>query len=90
MVNALTAFAEMFWSFAMCAFFCEFGAMVTEQFDVFDDEIYFCNWYLLPIKMQKMHLIFIQNTQEPAVIRGYANIRCTREIFKMVISQVVQ
>lgn len=85
-MNILTAFLEMFWSFAICAFFCEFGEMVARQFNLFDDEIYRCHWYLLPNKIQKMHLIFMVNTQQPTVIRGYANIWCNREIFKMVKS----
>lgn len=78
----------MFWSFAICGFYCEFGEMVTHQFHLFDDEIYRCNWYLLPVRLQKMHLIFMQNTQQPTIIRGYPNIWCTREIFKMVISSM--
>lgn len=80
----LTAVTEMFWSFAICAFFCEFGEMVTSQFDAYDIEIYRCGWYLLPIEMQKLFLIFKSNTQQPKIIRGYGNILCTREIFKEV------
>lgn len=80
----LTAITEMFWSFAICAFFCEFGEMVTSQFNSYDAEIYRCGWYLLPIKMQKMYLIFKSNTQHPIIIRGFGNILCTREIFKEV------
>lgn len=74
----------MFWSFAICAFFCEFGEMVTTASNAYDADVYCCGWYLLPIKMQKMYLIFKSNTQHPMIIRGYANIKCTREIFKEV------
>lgn len=84
MQNILTAFTEMFWSFAICGFFCEFGETVTRQFHLFDVEIYGCGWYLLPIRMQKMHLIFMMNTQQPALIQGYGNIWCTRDTFKKV------
>lgn len=78
------AFTEMVWSFGIVAFYCEFGEMVTSQFSAYDDEIYRCDWYLLPNKLQQMHLIFMLNTQQPTVVQGYPNIWCTREIFKMV------
>lgn len=83
-INILTAFTEMFWSFAICAIYCECGEKVTQHFNLFDDEIYRCEWYLLPIKLQKLHLIFMLNTQQPTIIRGYPQIFCTREIFKAV------
>lgn len=85
-IYILTAITEMFWSFAMCAFFCECGERVSQQFNQFDDEIHRCHWYALPIQIQKMHLIFMQDTQQPIIIRGYPNIWCSREIFKMVKS----
>lgn len=84
MQNISTAFTEMFWSFAICAFFCEFGEWVTNKFNCFDDEIYRCDWYLLPLNTQKLHLILMQNTQQPALIEGYANIWCLRDTFKKV------
>lgn len=83
-INILTAITEMIWSFAICGFFCEFGEMVTTQFNLYDADIYCCGWYLLPIEMQKMYLIFKGQVQHQIIIRGYGNILCTREIFKEV------
>lgn len=84
MTNILMLFTEMFWSFALCAFFCEFGEKVTQQFILFDDEINRCDWHLLPTNMRKIHLFFMQSTQQPAIIQGYGNISCLRNTFKKV------
>lgn len=84
----LCAFAEMFWSFAFLFFFCEFGEMVTNQFDQFDDELPQCNWYRFSMEMQQLYLMFIINTQTPTNIRGFGNLLCTRAVFKTVLDSL--
>lgn len=74
----------MVWAFAIIYFYCEFGEMVTHQFNAFHEVLCQCNWYKFPLDVQRMLVIFMSDTQQPAFIRGYANIECTREAFKNV------
>lgn len=74
----------VFYSFACHGILCTFGDLLTHQFNVFNDELCMCNWYLFPIDLQRMLLIFIINTQQPAIIHGFADTVCTRDAFKQV------
>lgn len=76
---------QLFWSFALILFFCEFGAMVTGEFVAFNERLHQCNWYFFPIEVQRIFLIFMLDAQEPMLICGYGNITCTRDSFKNVI-----
>lgn len=58
--------------------------MVTNRFDKFHDALWQFDWYFMPIKMQQIYLLFMLNCQHPVIIRGLANIWCTRETFKSV------
>lgn len=80
----LCGFAEMFWSFAFIFFYCEFGEMVTNQFYEFDDQLYQCGWYLLSMELKQSYLAFLSYTEQPANIRCFGNLLCTREVFKKV------
>ena len=75
---------KVFWSFIMIFFYCELGETVSDQFVEFDDELCQCNWYLYPMEIQKMLLIFMCEAQQLTLFRGYANIECTRDSFKNV------
>lgn len=74
----------MAWSFVIIYFYCEWGEMVTHQFNVFHEVLNQCNWYSFPLDLQRMLVTFMSGTQQPALIRGYANIECTRDAFKNV------
>lgn len=63
---------------------CELGEHVAQKFDTFNMELCQCNWYMFPIKIQRMFQIFITDTQKPKFIRTRGNILCTREVFKEV------
>lgn len=73
----------VFWSFAIIFAFCELGAQVTIQFNSINEELCQGDWYLQSIEVQRMLLIFMSNTQTPAIL-GYGNIVCTRNAFKEV------
>lgn len=75
----------VFWSFAFCLFFCEFGEKLTEKYESFNEKLYRCHWYAFPIEMQRMLLIFMSSTQHSPFLRGFGNIVCTRDTFKVVI-----
>lgn len=64
---------------------CEPGARMTTEFEVFGDELVQCNWYVLPIKTQRMYLIFLSDTQTPIQIIGYGGTVCDRETMKKVL-----
>ena len=89
-MELINTFVIVFWSFASIFFFCAFGEMVTHQFNVFDDELCQCDWYLFPIEMKRMMIIFMVNTQQPAIIQGFANTVCTREAFKKVKKHILK
>lgn len=77
------------WSFGLMFFYCQLGEMmITHQFELFDDKLCQCKWYLFRIEMQKMLVIFMTDTQQSIFIRGYGDIRCTRATFKQVIFDV--
>lgn len=74
-----------FWSFMAILGFCLLGEIVTIQFDRFNETL--CtntNWYLLPIEMQRMLVVFIAFAQHSVIIRGSGQIVCRLEAFKKV------
>lgn len=75
-------------SFLIIFSMCEFGEMVNNRFDLFDDELCECKWYTFPIELQKLLLTFMSNTQREAIIRGIGSTECNREAFKKVTSFV--
>lgn len=75
---------SMSWSFVMIFCSCEIGERVTEQFDVFDITVKQCQWYLMPIELQRMFVIVLSSSQQPVYLHGYGDIQCTRASFKQV------
>lgn len=84
MSSVFAASIQVFWAFASSGFFCELGGMVTDQFGKFNTKLAQCHWYSYPIKIQRMLLIFMVDTQQPVFIEGYGHIICIRENFKKV------
>lgn len=65
--------------------FCELGETIRNQFELYNEELNRCNWYLYSLKMQRMILTFVSITQQSTVIRGYGNKLCARVTAKEVI-----
>lgn len=84
LLNLMLPLLLTVWSFMLISIVCESGERVTEQFSKYNDTLNQCNWYLLPVDIQQMLLIFIADVQQPIHIRGYGNIICTRDSFKQV------
>lgn len=63
--------------------------MVTERFENLDAELCQCNWYMYPIGLQKMWIIFMLNFRHSTYIRGYGDIQCSRGSFKAVTNSFV-
>lgn len=58
--------------------------MLSYQFRMFNEELWQRDWYLFPIELQRMLVIFMLDTEQSMIIRGYGNIKCTRDAFKGV------
>lgn len=80
----------VFWAFTIIFLYCELGKAVTDAFDSFEEDLCQYKWYLLSVDIQQMMIIFMNDTQQPAVLRGFGNITCTRESFKNVIASKCQ
>lgn len=72
------------WIIVLEVIICEAGDRITSQFEQFDVELNRCEWTNLPIKMQRMYLIFLSYTQKPKNIQCYGGMSCSRESFKRV------
>lgn len=64
--------------------FCYFGDQVTQRFEDVGDSVYELSWYLLPLDMQKRLPMVIALTQRRVFVRGFADTRSTREVFRKV------
>lgn len=63
--------------------------MISNRFDMFNDALDQCHWYLFPIEMQRMFIIVTANTQRPTIIHAFGNAQCTRAANKTVRFGVV-
>lgn len=70
--------------FTFLFMFCNFGQKLTNQFDLFEYEMYKCKWYLLPIGMQHFFAFATLNAQQLATVNGFGNIELSRETSKEV------
>lgn len=80
----LYAFVLIFWAFIQILIFCELGKRVTDRFAHISDVIYFSEWYTFPKEIQQMLPTVLVAAQEPVVLQGFANLKCTRDSFKKV------
>lgn len=76
------------WIFFVSLLIFEPGERVTNQFNQFGIKLDRCKWNKLSIRMQKMYLIFLSDTQQPEYIRTYGGIRCTRQTFEKVFKKL--
>lgn len=82
--DLVTSMLMMYWVVILLFACCELGEILTHQFNMFDNELCRCNWYLLSIEMQRNFVIVMANSQNLRIIRGYGGIVCTRNAFKQV------
>lgn len=74
----------LFWSIVLVGVACNFGDMLTHEFEMIDCELCRCDWYLCPMDVQRLILIVSANTQRSPIVTGFGNVQCTRESFKGV------
>ena len=75
----------MLWPLILIFGTCEYGEMMTEQFNDLGDLICQCDWYYFPMEMQRTFLIVVINAQQPTMIYSFENTPCARDTFKTTI-----
>lgn len=63
---------------------------MTNQFAMISEELVRCNWYLLPIELQRIYLTFLFDTQKPENILSYGGIECKRQTAKKVLKKKIE
>lgn len=63
---------------------CMFGEIVTNRFDMFYDAFCNTNWYIFPIELQRILVIFMPIVQKSVLVNGSGKIICRLEEFKKV------
>lgn len=51
--------------------YCFFGKLASESFEQMADCLYECNWYGLPVGLQKYFILMIGNAQRPLYYHGF-------------------
>lgn len=72
------------WSFVQIFFFCELGERITSRFSNLGHEMCQCDWYTLPIDIQKVFPLIIAGMDTPIKLIGMGSIQCSRVAFKYV------
>lgn len=83
-VEILVQFLFVIVVFGLVFLACEICERVSTQFEMFGEELARCNWHKLSMEMQRVYVIFLKDTQQPANIDSYGGIQCTRITFKTV------
>lgn len=83
-LDALSASLLVLSSYTFLFVFCNFGQNLTDQFQLFEAEMYKFKWYLFPIGMQQTFACVMINVQQLAMVKGFGNIELSRETAKKV------
>lgn len=73
-----------FWSFSLAFFFCEFGELISNNYNGLPIGLYDNKWYLYSLDEQRLMPTILIGTQDVVRLRGFGNAQCTREAFKTV------
>lgn len=73
------------YSFVLLFILCELGERVRIRFEEIDNEINNMNWYLYPIKIQRMLPTMQMMSQQDVQLTAFGNFPCSRDNFKRVI-----
>lgn len=66
-------------------FYCYFGKVATESFEMMPDCVFGMNWYEQPIDLQKYFILMIRNMQRPVYYHGFEVAKLNLETFVKVI-----
>lgn len=73
------------YSFILLFILCELGERLPIGFEEIGNEINNMNWYLFPIKIQRMIPTMQIMAQQDVQLMAFGNLPCSRETFKRVI-----
>lgn len=73
-----------FWAIVMVFFACEMGQRHSNASEQTDEILGQFDWYLFPLKIQRMLPMVMVNTQQPLEIMCFGSTACNRETFKKV------
>lgn len=73
-----------FTAFSIILFISELGQIFGDRFERIDDKINELDWYLLPIRIQRMLPTMMITTQQPNFMKCFGSLTCSRETLKMV------
>lgn len=82
--DILHTMAQVFSNFTALYLLCHIGDQVTQRFQDVGDAVYQLSWYTLPLDVQQHLPITISLTQKRIFVRGFADTRSTREVFRKV------
>lgn len=73
------------YAFGVIFSICEFGQQLSNRFDEIHSSIWEMDWFLFPIKNQKMLTVVLAIAQQPSRVVAFGNVAVTRETCKSVI-----
>ena len=65
-------------------FLCLVGDTATTHFECVNTSLWSCSLNEFPIEIQKTLPMILAATQNPVYMEGFMNVRCTREVLKLV------
>lgn len=65
-------------------FYCYFAVSATNSFLRMADCLYECNWYEVPVDLQKAFIVMIQNIHQPIYYHGFGIVFLNLETFTKV------
>lgn len=80
----LYRFVELFFSLAILLASCELSGRLSNEFDDMNDLVEDIDWYLLPIKIQKIWPMIMMNAQQPVGFKSFGSYVCNRDTYKKV------
>lgn len=60
----------LLWSFAFQIMVCELGEWVNNKFELFNETLVQCDWYLLPLELQRMYVMILVISQQQIIVQG--------------------
>lgn len=74
----------MFFTLFILFITCELGGQISSDFDGINDQINQFDWYLCPLKVQKILPPIMANLQQPVEFKCFGSFACNRDTFKAV------
>lgn len=65
-------------------FLCLVGDTATTRFEDINTTLWSCSLTQFPLHIQKTLPTILAATQKPIYMKGFMNVRCTREVLKVV------